>query len=76
MKTAKKASNRPLPVEASLVGPGVFIAPFLSRHGRPVLLAIDSKHRERGRKEIGPRMNLAEQVRLLRGLLSLLDPGD
>jgi hypothetical protein len=62
------------PIQPLLIGPGVFIAPFLSPRGRPVLLAIDSQHRECARKELGPRADFDDQVRCLRGLLALLDP--
>lgn len=67
-------SSPALLVEPSLLRRGVFIAPFLSRRGCAVLLAIDSKHRERRRKELGPRADRREQMRILQGLLDLLDP--
>lgn len=57
-----------------LLSRGVFLACFLSARGRPVLLAVDSKGRERHRKEVGPETSVQEVVRKLQGLLDLLDP--
>lgn len=57
-----------------LLGRGVFIAPYLSARGRPLLVAVDSKGRKRRVKAVGPRANVRELKRMLRGLLDLLDP--
>lgn len=72
----RRADSVPMMPTPSLLGRGVFIAPFLSRYGYPVLLAIDSQHRERRRKVLGPKADEGEQARLLRGILDLLDPRD
>ena len=60
--------------EPRLLGPGVFIAPYLALDGCPVLIALDSQSRLRRQKRFRADQSEQEQIRQLEGLLNLIEP--